>query len=193
MFADDDIFDVFDAGEEGLAADEALFSVMDDVAAAGGAVVALDGFEEFFEGDLKGGQLVGVGADFEGFVEAAVGVDFSDARDLSHEGDDPPFEKGTEFHGGVAFAADFELEDFPEGSGEGSEFRGAVTRGDAGGDIDETFGDQLAGAVDIGAVLEDDGDGGDTELGDAADFSDARESAHARFHGVGDVPFDFER
>jgi hypothetical protein len=50
---------------------------------------------------------------------------------------------------------------------------------------------ELAGAIDVGAFLKDQGDLREAELRDGADFEQFLDAAHLDFDGIGDEFFDF--
>jgi len=186
------LFDGIDIGQKRLAAYEPPFVVMVDVSAAGRQVILFEDREYLFQRDVERGHAIRIGADFEAFVEPAVGVDFGYPLAAKLRGD-VPVENRPQLHGCVPCPADFELQNFSQSRGHRAQFRVAVAGRDFVLGFAQFLGDKVPRPVDVGPVVEHDRHHRQAELRRAAQLLDPRQSRHRRFHWVRDVPLDLER
>jgi hypothetical protein len=191
--ADDDLLDVGHALEQRLAADEPLLAMLDDIAAAGAGVVALQRPEHLAEGDAMGRHPVGIDLHLVALGEAAVAVDVGDAGHGPHRRRDVPLEDAAQVHQAPPLPADLELEDLAEGRAQGAELRRGVGERDRGLGSREPLLDELPGTEDVGPLPEDDRDQRDAEPGDAPDLLDGGQAADRELDGIGDRPLDLQR
>ena len=131
-----------------------------------------DGLDDLVEGQLVLDRAVGVDADLILLLEAAPGVDLGRARHRAQLGLDDPVVDGAQLGEVVALAGDEVVEDLAQ-----ARWRPApssAARCPSGSStVAEPLVDQLAGEVDVGAVLEGDDDLRQAELGDRAQLLQA--------------------
>ena len=89
---DQHVADLLEAMNSTLPADEELLSGANEIPAAGGRVVALEGDEELAERDIERTQPVGQYFDLVGLQLSAKGVDLDDAGDATDLIGDKPIE-----------------------------------------------------------------------------------------------------
>jgi len=193
---DGDVFEVGEGGDEADAAEETLLAAALEVAAADVLVIAFEGLDDVADRDAVGDEEGRVEEDLVLFLETAVGVDLDDAFELAEAGFDEPVEERAELHGAVLFAGlgrglEGELDDFAEAGGDRGEF-GGESFGELALGLDEALEGLAAGLGEGVAVLEDDGDLGEAELGDGADVLLVGEAGEGGLDGGGDVLLDFE-
>jgi hypothetical protein len=150
-----------------------------------------EGGEEVFEREVEGRHPIRIGADFERLVEPSLRVDFGDPLAAQLRGDFP-VENRAELHGGVPFAAHFELQDLSQRSGHRAHLGVAVSGRDFVLGANQPLGDEVSRPVDVGAIFKDDRDDRQAELRRAAQLVEPWETGHGPFDGIGDVPLDFE-
>jgi hypothetical protein len=112
--ADDHSRDVVDAAEQRLATDESLLAVLDDVAAAGARVVAVEGREHLAERDAVRRHAIGVDLDLIALRKAAVAVDVGHSRHRPHHRSHVPLQDAAEVHQASLRPAELELENLAE-------------------------------------------------------------------------------
>ncbi|EAU66886.1 hypothetical protein STIAU_3193 [Stigmatella aurantiaca DW4/3-1] len=186
---DDDVADVLQRLDQPLSPDEHLLRPPGDVGPARVGVVALQGLEDLLERQAIGRHARGIELHLVGFQLAAEGVHFHHPWHRAQPGDELPLQYLPQLHGALALAADLELVNFSEPRGRGAHLGRAVAFGDVLPGLLEPLAHELAGEVDVRAVLEGDGDDGQAELGDGAKLLGARQAAHRRLDGHGDEPF----
>jgi hypothetical protein len=155
---------------------------------------------EVAEGDAGGEQGVRPGLDDDLLFVAARGIDLGDARHGAQAGLHDEVVDELQLHElrspgrglvrGVVPVIDDVVEYLAQAGGDGCELRG-----DAGGQllghILHAFADELAGAVDVGVVAEDEGDLRKARLGERAQLRHAGHAAHLHLDGERDELFDF--
>ena len=95
---DQHVADLLEALDPALAADQQLLTGTDEVAAAGGRVVALERDEELAQGDVQGAQPIGQDLDLVGLELSAEGVDLDHAGHASDLVGDEPVEDHPQLH-----------------------------------------------------------------------------------------------
>jgi len=191
--------DVFDRLQKPDSPDEELPLVTLQDVAAGVEVVPAQRLGDAVERQVVGGQKVGIHDDVKLSDIAPEGVDFVDPGDRLEERREGPVLNRPDLrqvfrliHALGPAPRERVLIDFPHGRG--NRAHGDLgSLGDALPGFDEPLEDELAGEVDIDAVLEDDGDDGEAGLGNRTNLIQAREPAHGRFDREGDEPLDFRR
>ena len=191
--ADDHPLDVVDATEQRLAADEPLLAVLDDVAATGARVVAIERLQHLAQRDAVRRHPVGVHLHLVALGIAAVAVDIGDARNGPHHGGDVPLQDAAEVHQASPWPLDLKLQNLTERRAQRSQLGVGLGQRDPGPGRRQPLGDELTGSKDIGSLPEHDRDGGDAEPRHAPDLLDARQPAHRELDGVGDQPLDLQR
>ena len=112
-----DVLDVADAADQPFAADDSLLVVVDQVPAAGIAVVLAEGFENVAQRNVEVLQLLRVDLDLVGLQFAAKRVDFDNSRHAAQLVGDLPVEDFSQLHGRVVVSglgADLELVDLAQ-------------------------------------------------------------------------------
>ena len=162
----DDRRDVSHRVRLALAPDVPRFPLVDEVAAADVAVVRPQGVEDVGQGQVVLGQFVGVQLDLERLQLPTVRVDLRDPRDSAQLVCDEPVQDRPQLHRRDPSAADLKLVDLPERRGDRPERGRAIATRDGVGGTREALADELPGLVDVGPLVENDGDHGDPEFGD---------------------------
>ena len=125
-----------------------------------------------------------------------MGVDLGHAGHLAKLVGDVPVEQGAQLHGAdsrVRGGLDLELVDLAQRGGDRTQRGCAITGGNGFGGTGESFSDELPRPVDIGSLVEDDGDHRDPELGDRPDLFHVGQAAHRPLHRKREQRFDLQR
>ncbi len=162
-----------------------------DVGAAEVGVVALDRHDDFVQGQVVAAQRVGVDEDGVLLDFPSPGVDFGDLGDGGEFVANGPVEQRLELHERKSGGLDGELVDLAESGGHRPHDGGDAGRHGA-LDLVEPLGDELAGAVQVDRVVEDDGQEGDLELGGGADDLEVRHAEEGGLEWKGDQLFDLD-
>ena len=185
--------------EKADAADEILlFAPLEDVP-ADVEVVPAERLADLPEGEVVGEELLRVHRHMVLLDVAAEGVDLADAgHGLEQRGQDPVLngpDLGQVFlrvHAGGPVPREGVLIDLAHGRGHRS--HGDLrARGDALPGLDQPLEDELAGEIDIDAVLEDDRDDRQPRLGHGADLGQPGQAAHHDLDGIRDEPLHLGR
>ena len=152
------------------------------------------------EGDARAHHPLGIGHDHDLFFVAARGVDLGDAGYRAQMRLDEEVLDLTQLHqllvaggrlvGGIRQVVHHIVVDIAQPGGDGSQLGGQARRQF----IDRVLhalADQLARAVDVGPVLEHQGDLGQPELGERAQFDHARHPGQLHLQREGHQLFDF--
>ncbi len=161
---------------------------------AAGAVVAVVGFQhrlQILQRQAAGGQALRLRHDLEGAHLAAQAVDVGDAGDGAQLRADHPVEQGA-LLGQRQVALDGEHEHFAERRGDWRHAAGGAGRQVA-HRRGQALADLLAGPVDVGAVLEIDGDVGQRVFRGRAQQALVRDAEHFLLDRHGEAGFDFLR
>ncbi|OQC39631.1 MAG: hypothetical protein BWX64_01605 [Acidobacteria bacterium ADurb.Bin051] len=205
VVGEDDRADGGQVGEQPLAADQVLLSLVHEVAAAHRAVARPQRGEDLAHREAVGGEPLGVEGHLEGLQLAAERVHLDDPRHRAELVVDVPVEDRAQLHRGVAplgrrapcragaVGAHLELVDLAEAGRDRPELRLAVPLRDPLAGDGEPLAHELAGPVDVGPLVEDDGDDREPEAGERADLLDPRQAAHRRLHREGDEPLHLLR
>nr|WP_293270617.1 hypothetical protein [Nannocystis sp.] len=189
---DDDVADVFEAGEGADGAEGEGLGAAVEVAAGDDAAGALEGVGELADREVVGGEPGGLDDHLKLLEVATHGVDLDDAGDAAQARDDLPVEHGAQLLARVDRGADDELVDLAEAGGE----RGDLRRRDVGREVplglQHALEDQLAGEPRVGAVLKDDRDRGDVGAGHRAQLDHPGHAVEGVLHREGDVAFDLQ-
>ena len=167
---EDDLLDVGERPDEPLAAQDVLLPVVLDVAPAGVARPPLHGLEDVLEGDPVGQELGGVHHHLVLLGQPAPGVHLGDPGHRPQPWGDQPVEDGAALHRGDALALDRELEDVAEAGRHRPHLGVAEPGRDGLPRLRQPLVHELAGEVDVDAVLEDDGDRREAVARDRADL-----------------------
>ena len=178
--ADGGVCDLVEIGGHGEIADHDFLGVALDVATGGVAHGIGSGGAEFIVSDAEGEHALGIGLDLDLLDAAAHGEDFGDAGDGLEASGDGPVGEGAEVlwgdvSGGIEDADEHDV------SHEGSGWRhvgGDVLREFGGG---ESFLDELAGLVDVGAPIELDVGEGEADVVDGAESVEAIDAHEGSF------------
>ena len=187
---DDDVGEVFQRADKGLAADEHLLPALLDVAATCRAVVALQRLEQVGEDEPARRQRLGPHGHL---VRAQLSTE---AVDLDHAGDGAktrrhlPVEDVAKLHGGVSVATDFELIDLPEPGRNRPHLGLAVALGDGLARLAQPLTEHLTRPPDLRSLLEDNGDDREPEARQRAHLLDLGDAAHGLFHGHREEAFN---
>ena len=172
-----DGLDLLDVDGAADAVDQEHAAAPADVAAADVAVVLLDRLDHLVEGQAVLDEAVGVDADLVLLLVAAPAVDLGRALHCPQLGPDDPVVDGAQLGDVVPLAGDDVVEDLAQAGGH----RPHLGPRDALGDVHrgQPLVDELAGEVDVGAVLEGHHHLGQAELGHRAQLLQAGQAADA--------------
>jgi len=128
--------------------------------------------------------------DLVAFLVAAPGIDLGHARHGSQARPDLPVVERAQSRRSETVAAHDVLEHLAESRRDRSECRGTDSRGEL--DHLQPFADDLAGPVEVRAVLERADDLREAEAGQRPDVGESGEPAHGLLDGEGDLRLDLE-
>jgi hypothetical protein len=170
--------------------------------AAGVGDVLRDDVGHLTHGEAHACELCGIGHDHDLLVVATGSIDLRDAGHSAQRGLHDIILCQLEFTQSVhrisrgilepLFIADRVVVNFTEARGDGGEFRCDARRQLIQNGL-EALTRKLAGAIDVRAFLENQGDLRKAEFRDRADFEEFFDSTHLDFDGIGDEFFDFLR
>ena len=187
----DDGLDVVHRADGALGAHQQGLLAIGQAAGAVVAVVGLQDLPQILEGQAPGDQELRVGHHLEGPHLAAQAVDIGHARYGAQLRADDPIEEGA-LLGQRQVALDGEHEHLAEGGRDGGH-----AAGDSGWQVahggGQALADLLAGPINVGAVLEIDGDIGQGVLGGRAEQALIRDAEHFLLDGDGQAGFDLLR
>jgi hypothetical protein len=193
------VADVLDGLEKADAADEILLFAPLEHVAADVEIVPSQRLPDVAQGEVVSEELLRVHRDVVLLDVTAEGIDLVDARDGLEEWRQDPVLDGPDLgqvfrfvHPGRRRPDERVLVDLAHGRGDGSH-RDLRAFGDALPGLDQPLQDELAGEIDVDAVLEDDGHDREPRLRDRADLFEPGQAAHGRFDRIGDEPFDLGR
>ena len=199
--ADDDVADLADAAHLPRRAHQVLLAVALDVACADVGVVRHQGRHDVAEGESVGDQPRRIGQHMELPLVAADRVDLDDAGHGAKLRLDDPVLDGAQVGRAVGLAGRL------PGVGPGLDgvhvdlaqarrdraHRGMQARRQLVLGLLDALVDELAGEVDVGAVLEHHGHLAEAVTRQRARVVELRQAAHRRFHRKGDALLDFQR
>ena len=198
---DDDLADLLDVRHLPRRTDEILLAILFDVAGADVVVVVRERRHDVAEAELVGHQLGRIRKHVELLLEAADRVDLVDAGDVPELGLDDPVLHGPqvarrEWLAVGAFRALLRLDGVHVDLAEAGRDR-SHRRLDAGrqGVLDplNAFVDELTGEIDVGPVLEYDGDLAEAVARERARVDEVRQAGHPRLDREGDALLDLKR
>ncbi|MGC4014786.1 MAG: hypothetical protein QM755_09775 [Luteolibacter sp.] len=160
-------------------------------AAAEVFIVVLDAQEHIAKGESIALQGVRIHFDHILLGVAAPTVDLIDTGDGAQLEAQAPVVESLAIHERETVPVDGVLQDFAEGSGDGSECRLQALRQTRAHLLDPLV-DQLTGEVGVHLVFEDDRRHGKTELGGGSDFQRPRESHQGGLNGKSDAALHLE-
>jgi hypothetical protein len=164
---DNDGPDVVDSADAALDPHQRAILALVDAARAVIAAVGLDGAAKQIVGNAARGQRIVARHDLEGAHVAAEGVDVGDAGNGAERGTYHPVQQGPSLRQRQLGTVDGEHEHLAQRARDRSKPPGD-TFGKIPRDIGQSFRDLITGPVDVGAVLEIDGDIGQRILGGRA-------------------------
>ncbi len=189
---DDDVAHVLQGLDAAFRAHQQRFVA---VAEASGAVVAVVRFQRLLQllhGKSARSEGRVIGHDFEAARQAAERVDVGHAGQGAQGGAYGPVQNGAALFQRDAFAFHGEHEHLAQRGGDRCE-AAAGAAGQVAHRVAQPFGDLLARPVDIGAVVEIDGDVGDGIFGDGAQHALVGDAQHLQLDRRDDARFDLFR